>query len=222
MRKKQVRPEFTPKSPSGRAAVLDLIKREGPIATEDLAARLGVTAMAIRQHLAGLESEGLATYETRAGARGRPAKLWQATAAANGRFADSHSALAADLVVQMKKAFGEEGLDKILKLRTAEQEKTYGARVAEKHSLKARLDALARIRSQEGYMADVKRDPETGDWLFVENHCPICAAARLCTGLCREELALFNRVLGSDVRVERVSHILAGANRCAYRVSPKA
>jgi predicted ArsR family transcriptional regulator len=219
---RQMHPESTPKSPAGRAAVLDLIKREGPIATEDLAATLGVTAMAVRQHLAGLESEGLAAHETRAGARGRPAKLWQATPAANGRFADSHSALAADLVVQMRKVFGEEGLDKILKLRTAEQEKTYGARVADKRSLKARLDALARIRSQEGYMADVRRDPETGDWLFVENHCPICAAARLCTGLCREELALFNRVLGSDVHVERVSHIVAGANRCAYRVMLKA
>jgi predicted ArsR family transcriptional regulator len=221
MREKQPYAESTPKPPSGRAAVLDLLKREGPIASEDLAVRLGITAMAVRQHLAGLESEGLAAHATRSGARGRPAKLWQATAAANGRFADSHSALAADLVVQLRKAFGEEGLDKILKLRTAEQEKIYGARVADKRSLKARLDALARVRSQEGYMADVRRDLETGDWLFVENHCPICAAARLCTGLCREELALFNRVLGSDVRVERVSHILAGANRCAYRVTPK-
>ncbi|MGD0142239.1 MAG: metalloregulator ArsR/SmtB family transcription factor [Rhizomicrobium sp.] len=219
MREKQPFAQSTPKPPAGRAAVLDLLKREGPVASEEMAATLGITAMAVRQHLAGLEGEGLAAYEERAGARGRPAKLWQATPAANGRFADSHSALAADLVVQMRKTFGEEGLDKILKLRTAEQEKIYGARVADKRSLKARLDALARIRSQEGYMADVRRDPETGDWLFVENHCPICAAARLCTGLCREELALFNRVLGSDVRVERVSHILAGASRCAYRVT---
>jgi predicted ArsR family transcriptional regulator len=29
-------------------------------------------------------------------------------------------------------------------------------------------------------------------------------------------------VLGSDVRVERVSHIIAGASRCAYRVTSKA
>jgi predicted ArsR family transcriptional regulator len=28
-------------------------------------------------------------------------------------------------------------------------------------------------------------------------------------------------VLGSDVCVERVSHIIAGANRCAYRVTPR-
>lgn len=210
------------KPPAGRAAVLDLLKREGPIAAEDMAAKLGVTAMAVRQHLAGLEEEGFATFGERAGARGRPARLWQATAAAAARFADTHSALAVDLVVQMKKAFGEEGLDKILKLRTADQEKAYGAEVTPKQTLKARLDALARIRSREGYMADVRRDPETGGWLFVENHCPICAAARLCAGLCREELALFNRVLGRDVKVERMSHILAGAGRCAYRVTPVA
>ena len=45
------------------------------------------------------------------------------------------------------------------------------------------------------------------------------SAARLCTGLCREELALFHRVLGKDIRVDRLSHILAGAGRCAYRVT---
>ena len=204
---------------AGRAAVLELLQREGPIAAEDMAPKLCVTSMAVRQHLAGLEADGLATFAERAGVRGRPARLWQATAEAATRFADSHSSLAADLVVQMKKAFGEDGLDRILKLRTAEQEKTYGARIGSKNTLKAKLDALARIRSQEGYMADVRRDPETGDWVFVENHCPICATARLCTGLCREELALFNRVLGRDVKVERISHILAGAGRCAYRVT---
>jgi predicted ArsR family transcriptional regulator len=111
-------------------------------------------------------------------------------------------------------------MDRILKLRTAEQEKTYRARTDTARSLKGKLDQLARIRSDEGYMAEVRRDPRTGDLLFVENHCPICAAARLCTGLCREELALFHRILGSGVTVERVSHILAGAGRCAYRVSP--
>jgi predicted ArsR family transcriptional regulator len=38
--------------------------------------------------------------------------------------------------------------------------------------------------------------------------------------LCREELALFEKVLGTGVKVERISHIMAGAGRCAYRVTP--
>jgi predicted ArsR family transcriptional regulator len=204
---------------TGRAAVRDILKREGPISADSAARALGITAMAVRQHLYALEADGEAGHVEQAQGRGRPVKLWHATAAADSHFADSHSALAGDLIVQVRKAFGEEGLDRLLRLRNAELEKTYRAKTDKAASLKSKLEALARIRSAEGYMAEVKRDPESGQFLFVENHCPICAAARLCTGLCREELALFHRVLGKDVRVERVSHILAGAGRCAYRVS---
>ncbi|HXC54755.1 MAG TPA: hypothetical protein VNU97_05645 [Rhizomicrobium sp.] len=204
---------------TGRAAVRDLIKREGPMSADQAAERLRLTAMAVRQHLYALAEAGDAAYAEEARPRGRPVKLWRATAAADAHFADSHASLATDLIVQMKKAFGEDGLDRLLKLRNADLEKAYRARTDKAQSLKAKLDALANIRSAEGYMAEVRREPETGQWLFVENHCPICAAARLCTGLCREELALFHRVLGKDIRVERLSHILAGAGRCAYRVT---
>ena len=202
----------------GRSAVLSLLKREGPVSADGLAERLGVTAMAVRQHLYALAEEGLASNREERRSRGRPVKLWRTTGKADARFADSHSALAVDLIKQMKGAFGEEGLDKLLRLRTAEQETLYRDRVEAKTSLKARVEALAKLRDREGYMAEVRRDPKTGDFLLVENHCPVCSAARICTGLCREELNLFQRVLGPDVRVERVSHILAGAGRCVYRI----
>jgi len=212
-------PDSQPPSRGGRKAVLALLKREAPVSADSLAEKLGLTGMAVRLHLGALLADGLAAFVTETRPRGRPVQMWSPTAKADASFADSHSALAADLIVQMKKAFGDEGMDRILKLRTAEQEKTYRAKTDAARSLKGKLDQLAKIRSAEGYMAEVRRDGDTGDWLFVENHCPICAAARLCTGLCREELALFNRVLGKDVRVERLSHILAGAGRCAYRVT---
>ncbi len=211
-----------PELSTGRLAVLSLVKREGPVSADSLAETLKLTSMAVRLHLGALLMEGLAAFTEEARPRGRPVQMWTATPKANAYFTDSHSALAAELIVQMKKAFGDEGLDRILKLRTADQEKTYRAQTDARQTLKAKLDALAKIRTAEGYMAEVRRDAETGDWLFVENHCPICAAARLCTGLCREELALFNRVLGRGVKIERISHILAGANRCAYRVGPAA
>jgi len=208
------------RQPAGRQAVLDLVQRNGPVSADALARTLGLTAMAVRQHLYALEAEGLAGFSQEARPRGRPVKLWRTTPKASAAFADSHSALALDLLGQMKRAFGDSGMDRILKLRTAEQEHAYREALGEARTLKARLGRLAKIRSAEGYMAEVKRDPESGGWLFVENHCPICAAARQCTGLCREELARFQRTLGRDVRIERVSHIVAGAPRCAYRVTP--
>jgi hypothetical protein len=78
------------------------------------------------------------------------------------------------------------------------------------------------IRTEEGYMAEVQPDPEgaAGTWLLVENHCPICHAAKACTKLCAQELTVFREVLGDAASVERTDHILAGARRCAYRVRP--
>ena len=204
----------------GREAVLEILKRDGPISADSAAEKLAITSMAVRQHFAALKEAGLAISGAGASqGRGRPLQLWRATPAADSHFADGHSALASDLILQMKRAFGDEGLDKLLKLRNADLEKTYRAKTDRALTLKAKLDALAKLRSAEGYMADVRREPETGEWLFVENHCPICAAARLCTGICAEELALFHRVLGKDVKIERLSHIVAGAGRCAYRVT---
>jgi predicted ArsR family transcriptional regulator len=57
--------------------------------------------------------------------------------------------------------------------------------------------------------------------LLVENHCPICVAAKACQGFCRSELALFRETLGEKVSVERDEHIVAGARRCVYRIAAK-
>ncbi|MGH7865744.1 MAG: hypothetical protein ACREQB_12195, partial [Candidatus Binataceae bacterium] len=71
---------------------------------------------------------------------------------------------------------------------------------------------------EQGYMAECSRRAD-GAYLLIENHCPICAAARSCQGLCRDELALFRAALGAGVEVERIEHILAGARRCAYLIA---
>ncbi len=67
-------------------------------------------------------------------------------------------------------------------------------------------------------MAEVLKDGEDS-FLFAENHCSICSAARACQQFCKSELDLFQEVLGDDVRVERVEHILKGDRRCLYKVA---
>jgi predicted ArsR family transcriptional regulator len=60
-----------------------------------------------------------------------------------------------------------------------------------------------------------------GSVLLRENHCPICVAAKSCQGVCREGLGLFRAVLGTRTHVERTDHIIAGASRCAYVITPR-
>ena len=56
--------------------IVKLLKTEGAMDSASLAARLGVTAMAVRQHLYALQQEKLVTAEERPVPLGRPAKFW--------------------------------------------------------------------------------------------------------------------------------------------------
>lgn len=204
-----------------RRAVIDVLKRDGPQTAGALAESLGVTAMAVRQHLYELQDQGIVSHTAQPGGKGRPAKVWRLTEAAEGFFPDGHAELAASLLDDLRGVFGADGLDRLVRRRTASQVAAYRARMAPGLGLEERLRRLAEARSQEGYMAEVERQAD-GSFLLIENHCPICTAARACTGLCAAELECFRAVLGDSVEVERVSHILAGARRCAYRVTEAA
>src|SRR5215831_607162 len=138
-----------------RRAIVQLLKTEGPLTSSQLAERLGVTAMAVRQHLYALESEKFVTMEERPVPIGRPAKHWQLTAEADRLFPDAYAELSVSLISAMGDAFGSEGLQRVLESRTAHQEQQYSERINPAASLKQKLQQLARIRTEEGYMAEV-------------------------------------------------------------------
>lgn len=208
-----------------RRRIVKLLKTQGPQDSLRLAAKLKVTPMAVRQHLYALQQEKLvaATPERHSGeggavSVGRPAKFWRLTPEANRLFPDAYAELSVALIDAVGDAFGAAGMERLLDARLAKQRADYAARMDPKASLAAKLQQLARIRTEEGYMAEVK-PAGRGAFLFVENHCPICAAATACQGFCATELDLFRSVLGPAVNVSRAEHIVSGDRRCAYRIS---
>ena len=200
-----------------RRAIVKRLKAEGPVDSARLARRMGLTPMAVRQHLYALQREKLVTAEARKGPLGRPAKYWQLTREADRLFPDAYAELSVALIGALGDTFGEAGVQRVLASRCAAQRTAYCARIDASAPLGDKLRALAKQRTEEGYMAEVRRD---GDgYLFIENHCPICAAASVCQGFCSTELELFREVLGPQVAVERGEHIVSGDRRCVYRVS---
>jgi predicted ArsR family transcriptional regulator len=203
-----------------RRAIVKLLKTDGPIDSAQLAERLGLTAMAIRQHLYALQREGLVTAEERPVPVGRPAKFWGLTREADRLFPEAYAELNVALIDALQDTFGAEGLNRVLVSRCARQRADYAKRIRPADPLEKKLKELARVRTEEGYMAEIQRDVDDS-FLLVENHCPICAAANACQGFCSTELDLFRSVLGPGVEVERVEHIVSGDRRCAYRVTPE-
>lgn len=196
--------------------ILFLIKSKGPISTAKLAQVLGMTPEAARQQVQKLVTAGLMTGQQDAGAGvGRPRQNWVLTDAGNRRFPDTHAQLSAQLIGSIRQLFGEEGLDRLISQREAETRAVY-QQTCKGETLQTRLEQLAAIRTEEGYMARLERDQQ--DWMLIEDHCPICVAARSCQGFCRSELQLFQEVVGPGARVIREQHLLSGATRCAYRI----
>lgn len=203
-----------------RRAIARLLKTDGPMDSAQLARRLRLTPMAVRQHLYALHEEKLVTSEERPVPLGRPAKYWTLTADADRLFPDAYAELSVALIGALGEAFGPAGVARVLDARSAKLRADYAARTASHRSLEGKLRELARVRTEEGYMAEVRPHGGTG-FLFIENHCPICAAATACQGFCTTELDLFRSVLGPAAVVERAEHIVSGDRRCVYRVTPR-
>lgn len=205
---------------SSKDRLLYFLKSKGPQTAGELGNALGMTTPGAQQHLAKLEGMGLIEAEDRIHGKGRPRRFWHLTEKGHARFPERHSDLTLDLLESTKAVFGADGLEKLIAYREREACTTYEEELGALRTLKEKVVVLAAIRTREGYMAEWQ-ETRAGQFLLIENHCPICAAAKACQGLCRSELVVFRAVLGPSVIVERRDHILAGARRCAYEITQR-
>lgn len=175
-----------------------------------------MTSEGARLQLLRLQEEGLVQSTSTAKGVGRPTVLYELTEAGTARFPNTHAELTVQLLQGIQQVLGPAAMEAIITDRERLTTQRYAQALQDAPTVEERLTRLAQIRSAEGYMAEWQ--PSEVGYLFVENHCPICAAAQTCQQFCRSELSTFSQVLGEDVQVERVSHILAGARRCAYEI----
>lgn len=200
-----------------RLQLLHILKTLGPRSTSSLANRLEMTLAGTRKHLKLLERDKLVASSGIAGGVGRPDLVWRLTETGHNRFPDTHETLTLDLIGAIRSVFGEAGLDKLIATREGETTTRYVRALSSASSARQKIEHLAELRSEEGYMAQVEQvDDRT--WRLAENHCPVCAAARVCQGLCRSEQAIFRQVLGKSFTVERDEYLLDGARRCSYLI----
>lgn len=210
---------MTPSATADR--ILLLLKSRGPTSTAALAASLQTTTEAVRQQMHKLVEAGLVrgVAEAPSGV-GRPGQAWSLSAAGHARFPDRHAELTRHLIDTVREVFGDAGLEQLIARREDVARTTYLDACRDLPDLASRLHKLAEMRDQEGYMA--RLEPDGGDWLLIEDHCPICVAAEACQGFCRSELEVFRDVAGPGGRLRREEHLIAGARRCVYRITPVA
>lgn len=196
---------------------LKLLKTDGQQSTSAIAKKLGITAEGARFQLTRLAEEGLVKSSNEVKGVGRPTQIWSLTDKGNQHFPDIHAELSVQLIEAVKESLGEEAVHMIIKNRGQKTIEKYRQALQGFHTLEEKVNGLAHIRTVEGYMAEWEKDEQ--GYIFKENHCPICVAANNCHDFCDSDLDIFQQVLGNDVLIYRIDHILSGSSHCAYRIA---
>ncbi|KIO77195.1 transcriptional regulator [Pedobacter lusitanus] len=198
---------------------LMLLKTRGALTASAIAQELGMTKEGARLQLLKYTDEGLIQSENESSGVGRPKQLFSLTASGNSKFPDTHAELTVKLISMIRSTLGDNALQAIMDVGEQSGKDRYMNELSSINDLEGRVAKLTEIRSLEGYMAEYSKDDD--GYLFVENHCPICAAATSCQGFCSGELNVFRFVLGENVDVNRLDHIVSGDRRCSYRINYK-
>ena len=196
-----------------RGAVLVELKKAHRLTAKDLATRLQISLNAVRHHLKELEAQALIEYERQHKGVGAPAFAYQLTAAGEALFPRRYEATLSDLLDHVVEREGRAGAVVALEGRYAAltprlQDQLAGASPAE------RMAAVARLLSDEGYMAEA--NASSGSGTLIEHNCAVQAVAERFPEICAAEARFLSAVLGAEV--QRQEHILSGCSACEYRV----
>jgi predicted ArsR family transcriptional regulator len=178
---------------------------------------MGISSVAVRQHLEILEADGLVTTQTERRPIGRPRRLYRLTDAADDLFPKSYFMLAQTILEHLERAGGPAQVAEVFDARRQRMEEEIGPRLAGM-TLEQRVRAVAQMQDQAGYMADFD---SLSDQTYVirEHNCAICKVARRFPQACQKELEMFRNLLDADV--ERESHMASGDAMCAYVIRPR-
>ena len=204
-------------SQTTRNEILRFIKTKGSADAKAIAQWCGLTTMAVRRHLLKLQGESLIESGIERRPKGRPTTLYRLTGLGDAAFPRDYEGLACDVLWSLRDLDGEDKVGQVLRKRRAQMTARYLRRMKRKN-LEKRVREMAAILTESGYMADAT--PQTrGGFLLTERNCAIPQIAKRFPVVCEEELCFIRQLVAADVT--RVSHLLAGACHCSYRIQHK-
>ena len=203
-----------------RLAILRLVLHHGPTSAVFLAKALGLTQAGIRRHLGALEGDGLIAEQltkTTGRGRGRPARQFVATPAAQQHLAAKNQNLAIDLLGYLNNVAGPGAIKGFARHRAGSLTQRYAATVLQAGGdPKDRAQALVMALDNDGYAASLRPGPGGSTVQLCQGHCPIQPAAAAFPEMCEAETNAIAGLLG--VHVQRLATLAGGHHVCTTAV----
>ena len=237
MTKKSIERNITDGFSEPKKKLLYYLKVMQQAGLEELANVMKISRMAVHKHLALLQKRGLVeSIETR-GHVGRPRMVYQLTSQSKTVFPKSYSAIATHALDFIERNMGKEAIEKVLRERQSELFDQYYKRLKDLDFDK-RMKELAKIRDEEGYMAESKKITSKsnrgdgdgggsssgiggggGKHVLLEYNCPIIHIAEKHWEACSVETELFEKLL--DAKIETIHRAAKGDLICKFLIKER-
>ena len=193
-----------------------LLEEKTGLTVEELSQRASISRNAIRQHLAGLEKDGLVTAGATRPTGGRPEQLYVLTDAGREFFPRQYSWFAQLVIESIRDELGPEGLRKRLTALGVAVARRLRAQHPDTKTRREKVAALAELMQQMGYHASAA----SGSGTRIEaRNCVFHDLARSNPEICQFDLALLSTF--TDSRVDHEECMAKGGNVCRFRFAPR-
>nr|WP_221203110.1 metalloregulator ArsR/SmtB family transcription factor [Modestobacter versicolor] len=200
-----------------------MLLEHGPQTAAELAARLGVSAAAVRRHLDGLVAAGRVAEREAPGTqrgRGRPARHFTLTDAGRSAFPHAYDDLALTALrfvaehggPDAVRAVAEQQLSGLAERCSTAVESAEAA--AGSGAVVDRAQVLAAALTAEGYAATASAISSGGQ--LCQHHCPVAHVAAEFPQLCEAETAVISKLVGTHV--QRLATIAHGDGICTTHI----
>lgn len=196
-----------------------LLRNKSGASIDELAAAIGVTRTAVRQHLAALMRDGLVEPGASRASGGRPQQLFVLTDHGKEAFPRHYSWFAQLLIEAMESEHGSAGL----RTRLGRIAAAVVARLQQQEapirnaSARERIARLAEVMDRLGYDARSAED-RSGPTIEADN-CVFHELAMKHPEICHFDLALLSGFTGAKVELHEC--MARGGHVCRFRFTPR-
>lgn len=204
------------KYPSETRIVLAL-KRDGYLSLNELSEEVGISKMAILNHLQKLEEQGLVERRLVKTKVGRPYYKFGVSEFSKVKMAPSDITMLEEFVEYMDEKGHSDIMNDFLRNRYSQVRLDYENKLSRVVPEK-RVEALAKLREQENYFPELKSGGRD-NYELLEYNCPIFSISKKFGLSCSLETQLFSSVLNREVT--STHRQVDGSDVCKFLIKKK-
>lgn len=197
--------------------ILNLIKESGVLTVDELTDRLKLSKTAVRQHLLGLEKQGIIERDYSRNYRGRPLLKFKLAPAAQDLYPSLEPTLFRELLTHLMTTNRKDVIDEFFELFWNKRLKKFEDGLAHEKdkSFRTRLQVLHNLLEENGFMPKIKKSSD-GTITVQESNCPFRGTIDITSLPCRLESHLIQAALKRSCK--RTSYIPADEPTCDFEI----